>query len=71
MYYSKFASPKMYLHFGDMIEQDEFNAAAFLTTKGFDPIPDKYNNIRQILHKINTVYFFSLARYIMNYLSGT
>lgn len=69
-YYSKFASPKLYLCFGDMIEQDEFNASAFLAHNGLRPIPEEYKNFVEVLHVMNVIYFYSLAKYIMTYLAG-
>lgn len=69
-YYSKFASPRLYLRFGDMIEQDEFNASAFVTNQGLQPISDENKSIIEVLHMVNTIYFYSLARYLMNYLAG-
>lgn len=53
-----------------MIEQDEFNASAFWTNKKLTPINEECKNLVEIMHKVFTVYFYSLAQYIMNYLAG-
>ena len=53
-----------------MIEQDEFNASAFLTHNELKPIPEKYQKLVGILYVMNVIYFYSLAQFIMTYLAG-
>jgi len=60
-----------YSKFGDLLEQDEFNAVSFYS--GFNyPTPQitvNSHNVVGIMHKLNIVYFYSLCRFLMNTLS--
>jgi hypothetical protein len=61
----------MYSKFGDLLEQDEFNAVSFYS--GFDySAPQTFvnsHNVVGIMHKLNIVYFYSLCRFLMISLS--
>ena len=60
-----------YSKFGDLLEQDEFNAVSFYS--GFDysapQVVVNSHNVVGIMHKLNIVYFYSLCRFLMNTLS--
>ena len=60
-----------YSKFGDLLEQDEFNAVSFYSKFGITGPPTIVNShdVTSILHKLNIVYFYSLCRYLMNNLS--
>lgn len=61
----------MYSKFGDLLEQDEFNAVSFYSKCGstYPQLLVNSHNVVGILHKLNIVYFYSLCRFLMNSLS--
>lgn len=70
-YYLRFSRPVKYSKFGDLLEQDEFNAVSFYSKIGDACSLRCVNshNIVGVLHKLNIVYFYSLCRFLMTNLS--
>lgn len=71
-YYLRFSRPVMYSKFGDLLEQDEFNAVSFYSKCGstYPQLLVNSHNVVGIMHKLNIVYFYSLCRYLMTNLSN-
>jgi len=70
-YYLRFSRPVMYSKFGDLLEQDEFNAVSFYSKCGstYPQLLVNSHNVVGIMHKLNIVYFYSLCRHLMTNLS--
>lgn len=70
-YYLRFSRPVQYLKFGDLLEQDEFNAVSFFSEFGveYTKLCINSRDVVNIMHNLNCVYFYSLCRFLMTNLS--